>query len=160
VVNDAISVEGPELPVGWTFASPPARFDASLAERQISLAANPTSAGAARRFVRSLLQSIDREEWLDAAEVAISEIVTNACVHAGTSIELRAVAHDDHLTVEVRDYDATIPSRPVLDLDAPCGRGMALVSAVTVDRGVRILGDDGKIIWFCVADARESALVT
>src|SRR3954454_12100320 len=136
VTNDACSVGTQGLPDGWAFAPPPPRFDASLGERQISLAANPTSARDARTLVRGLLHSTDRDRWLDDAEVAISEIVTNVCLHAHTTLELRATAYADHLTVEVRDYSSTMPSPAVLDLDATCGRGMGLVAAVTVDRGI------------------------
>ncbi|MEA3055225.1 MAG: hypothetical protein QOD30_657 [Actinomycetota bacterium] len=154
VVDGAYSIDTQELPDGWAFAPPPPRFDASLGERQISLAASPTSARDARTWVRGLLQSIDRDRWLDDAEVAITEIVTNACLHARTTLELRATAYPDHLTVEVRDYCPTMPSMVVLDLDATCGRGMGLVTSVTVDRGIRNLGEGGKIVWFSVADAR------
>jgi len=154
------SIETQELPDGWAFASPPPRFGAALGVRQLSLSPSRTSAHDARTLVRGLLRTTRRDRWVDAAELAMSEIVTNACIHARTTVELRVAVYPDHVAIEVRDYSTTMPAPVVSDLEGANGRGMALVAAVTVDRGISDLGDGGKIVWFCVAGADEQARVS
>ncbi len=55
---------------------------AGRAGRTLELEPAPASAGAARRLVREVLVQVGREQWRDAAELAVSEIVTNAVLHA------------------------------------------------------------------------------
>ena len=46
------------------------------------------SAGIARRLLRRVLEECGRPQWLDAAELAVSEIVTNGVLHAHTALTL------------------------------------------------------------------------
>lgn len=50
------------------------------------LAAHPTSVGAARRLVRAATGSAVPVELAETAELLVSELVTNAVVHAGTPV--------------------------------------------------------------------------
>jgi anti-sigma regulatory factor (Ser/Thr protein kinase) len=82
---------------------------------------------------------------VDDAELAVSELVTNAVRHGGPPIVLRLVVADDRVSIEVRDGGS---GRPVLrrpDADAMSGRGLALVRAVAEDWGVRQDGA-GKVV--------------
>jgi anti-sigma regulatory factor (Ser/Thr protein kinase) len=98
------------------------------------------------------LKQIGRNGWLEAAELAVSEVVTNAALHAHTSVELRMAAYADRACVEVRDFNPTLPVRRNYDVEAPTGRGMSLVSAITLECSVHPLGEEGKVVWFCVGD--------
>ncbi|MDQ1641345.1 MAG: hypothetical protein QOJ90_696 [Actinomycetota bacterium] len=93
-----------------------------------------------------------KENWGDVAVLAISEIVTNAALHAHTSIELLVDVGADRVRVEVRDYNNRLPAQRRYDADATTGRGMALVAALTADCGVVELATGGKIVWFEVGD--------
>ena len=104
----------------------------------------------ARRLLRRFLEEVGRSDWLDAGELAISEIVTNGSLHGHTTMALRLVAYDDHAYVEVRDANSSLPVQRDYDREATTGRGMALVSAVTTECGVASLGPDGKAVWFCL----------
>ncbi len=93
-----------------------------------------------------------RPEWVDSAELAVSELVTNAVLHAHTAIHVRAVVTDSRLTVEVRDFSPVMPTAREWGVQAPTGRGMTLVASVTTDHGVIPLQPHGKVVWFRLAD--------
>jgi len=118
----------------------------------VTLQPDFTSARAARRTLRDALVEADRQAWTDAGELAISEVVANAVLHAATPIEVSITVRDDALDVEVRDFSPVLPVAPGYDEQATTGRGMALVAALASDCGVRGLGGGGKAIWFRVRD--------
>jgi len=122
----------------------------ALLERHAELEPTLESPREARRLLRQFLEEIGRPDWLDAGQLAISEIVTNGSLHGHTSMELRLVAYQDRAYVEVRDTNSALPVQREYDSEATTGRGMALVSAVTAECGVSSLGADGKVVWFCL----------
>jgi PAS domain S-box-containing protein len=106
----------------------------------------------ARRFLRSLLHAADRERWTDAAELALSEVVTNGVLHAHTELTVRLAVLDEVLRVEVSDGNPTLPvQRGGQSAEATTGRGLELVAALTLDCGVRP-EPTGKVVWFIVGD--------
>lgn len=137
--------------------------DAESEIASVLLDADPRAAGTARRFLRARL-----EEWAiggDAAanaELCLSELVTNAVVHAGTTSLLTMRRDDDRLTVEVRDRGGRGESPSLLEDDDPlkvCGRGLQLVDALA-DRWGTEQDDAGTTSWFVLdvagADRSES----
>ena len=111
-----------------------------------------SAAGAARRLLQSALADAERERWSDAGVLALSEVVSNAALHAHTRIEVLVEVHDDYLWAEVSDGSALFPQQRQYDRQATTGRGMALVSALTDECGVHSLGTAGKIVWFRLGD--------
>jgi PAS domain S-box-containing protein len=111
------------------------------------------SARTARRHVRTVLGQAGRAAWSEAAELAVSEVVTNAVLHAHTSLVLRVVVGPDEALVEVEDGSAVLPTRRVSpDGHAgTTGRGLTLLSALTRAHGVRAT-PAGKVVWFTVAE--------
>ena len=138
-------------------ATPPGRpllhGGVALLERHELLEPQATSPGRARRLVREVLAEVDRPQWVDATELAVSEVVTNAALHAHTPIEVRVGVFEDEVCVEVEDFDPTLPVQRHYEDEATTGRGMGLVAAMTRSCGVHSLGAGGKIVWFCVGDA-------
>ena len=122
------------------------------AERRLSLAGEPQSAGTARRAVGQLLVETGHESWRDAAELAVTEVVTNAVLHAQTRLDLSVWVDAAGVRVEVRDFSPSLPRPRRYAPDATTGRGLALVAGVTSAFGVEQLGDAGKVVWFCVDD--------
>ena len=123
--------------------------------RVLPLAAVPRSAGDARRFVRGVLVEVGRESWTDAASLAVSELVTNAVLHAHTEVELAVVAGTDHLRIEVRDDNPVLPAARSYDDHATTGRGLELVASVSTSHGVESLGAAGKVVWCCISGDPE-----
>jgi anti-sigma regulatory factor (Ser/Thr protein kinase) len=99
-------------------------------------------------------QALEGRHGAGAVQQAIlltSELVTNAIVHAGSSIELVVRAHAAVVRVEVIDGDPRPPLRRVLEGDTNSGRGLNLVEALATVWGVDHVPGDGKRVWFEVA---------
>lgn len=102
-------------------------------------------------MMRQVLEGGDNEDSLDAAQLAISEIVTNALVHAGTAMRLRILLADRRLRVELSDGSPRLPSQRDFGTQAATGRGLLLVEEV-VDRWGAHPTPDGKVVWFEISD--------
>lgn len=124
-----------------------------LRPAELRLQPRAESVGAARRFLRGLLHDAGREEWADAAELAVSEIVTNGVLHAHTELTVRVAVRPDLLEVEVSDGNPALPlQRRGQDTEATTGRGLELVAALTRECGVRP-ESAGKVVWFTLGEA-------
>ena len=123
-----------------------------MAERSVTLGCDPRSPRDARRVFRDTLTSAGEPSWLDSGELAVSEVVTNAVLHAHTEIELSVSVYPDEVCVEVRDLSSTLPVARDYDDEASTGRGLGLVAALCRDHGIESLGSGGKVIWFCIGD--------
>ena len=115
------------------------------------LPALPSSAGEARRLLRGALPGEASEEAVDAAALALSEIVTNALVHAGTPMRLRVILAPSAVRVELADGSAHLPLPRDYSRTAGTGRGLHMVTEV-VDQWGAHHDEDGKVVWFEIAD--------
>ena len=106
-----------------------------------------SSAGRARELVREALTRADALEWADAAMLAVSEVVTNALVHAGTVIHLQVKVEASCLRVEITDGSPHHPLRRDYTSMAATGRGLKMLDECVDRWGVRPHGD-GKVVWF------------
>ena len=114
------------------------------------LPGDPSAVPAARRFAGQAAADYGADpECIDTTKLLVTEVATNAVLHAGSPIRLTVTndAHDS-LRVEVRDDDPTPPPLPeVPDPDATSGRGLWLVSALARRWGVN-RNTKGKTVWF------------
>ena len=113
----------------------------------IDLGPHPADVPAARRFLAGQLQRWGCPELVEDAYVVVTELVTNAFVHAGTRCELRAGLTDRALRLQVTDYGTGMPDPRAADERAEHGRGLLLVSALSVGWGVEALPGGGKVVW-------------
>lgn len=112
-----------------------------------SLASDPVNVRAARRFVERALLDSDFTDLSDLVMLLTSELVTNAFLHAATSVDLLVELCDSCVRVEVTDSGGGEPSVKPLDTSTTGGRGMALLDTLANDWGVTPLAD-GKVVWF------------
>ena len=87
------------------------------------------------------------EHLLDDAALLVSELVTNAVLHARAPVDIRVRKGRYELRIEVYDEGAGVPLPIFTDIDASAGRGLGLVQAIAACWGV----DDtpsGKTVWF------------
>jgi anti-sigma regulatory factor (Ser/Thr protein kinase) len=112
-----------------------------------TLPPEPISARACRRFLLSALEEWDADQFADDAVLLLSELVTNAVLHAGTEIEVTIQLDDDVLRVEVRDGDPRLPTVRHYSLLSGTGRGLALVAQTARSWDVEPL-PSGKRVWF------------
>lgn len=118
-----------------------------LAEERAEFPPDGRSVAAARRFARQVLVAWDCEDVLDAVVLLVSELVTNAVIHARTRVEVVLASEADRVRVEVIDGDREhIRRRDAADEDQS-GRGMALIESLTIGWGVETLAT-GKAVWF------------
>ncbi|WP_031185016.1 SpoIIE family protein phosphatase [Streptomyces sp. NRRL F-5635] len=107
----------------------------------------PTSAATARRFVRTALDGA-AADLVGTAELLVSELVTNAVLHARTEVEVGLVRLDGRLRVRVRDRRpgrSLVPRR--CSPYAGTGQGLAMVERLASRYGADG-GDAGKTVWF------------
>ncbi|MCW2573080.1 MAG: stage sporulation protein [Frankiales bacterium] len=127
----------------------------------VTLPPTGRSAALARRQVERLLEDAHLSGLLDEALLLVTELVTNAVVHAGTEIELRMETSSAGLRVEV--IDRSPGSLPVIN-PAPAearegGRGVFLLDALATEWGTRHFSG-GKSVWFQLGPPREPAAST
>jgi len=100
-------------------------------------------------MVRRLLTEAGRGDLLEPASLLVSEVVTNALVHSGTTIDVSMALRDDGVLVEVSDGGQHIPVRRHYAPTASTGRGLALLDQAASAWGV-VPGVRGKTVWFQV----------
>ncbi|QIK77132.1 ATP-binding protein [Nocardioides piscis] len=111
------------------------------------LPAHPSSVRRARHLLRAELKDTAHECLSEAAELVVSELVTNAILHTGEIIELTSSLEPQGLHVEVADRGTHIPIVASYDALASTGRGLLLVSELTDQWGAEGR-PDGKTMWF------------
>ncbi|MEV5087125.1 ATP-binding protein [Actinospica acidiphila] len=115
----------------------------------VQVLAEPEEVAALRMDVRARLREWGIQEVIDAAQLCVSELVSNVITHVGpgTPISLLLSLRGARLRIEVRDPDAgVLPTLVRATEDAENGRGMALVDALSDRWGVD-LHRDGKVTW-------------
>jgi anti-sigma regulatory factor (Ser/Thr protein kinase) len=122
---------------------------------------HPESAGRARDTTRRVLRTAGvPRDHIERAALLVSELVTNAVVHAASDVCIRVSARP-LIRVEVEDHDPRLPETrpardtpPVVDALEPGGLGLAIVDGLASRWGVDRLAD-GKVVWFEIDRDRE-----
>lgn len=117
----------------------------------LELLPDPRSVRDARTWVAGELATLGREDLTDAARLGVSELVTNAILHATPPITVRLGGTPVHPRVEVHDSSAAPPLvRDMSDDDrllATVGRGLGIVAMYSTTWGAEVSAH-GKIVWF------------
>lgn len=113
---------------------------------EVSLPAAAKSPAQARAFVARHL-----DDWglADDGDVllAVSELVTNALLHARTAMTVRVAAeNDDVVRVDVTDGSAVAPRGRRFTVESGTGRGLRLLDSIAEEWGVTTV-NGGKTVW-------------
>jgi DNA-binding NarL/FixJ family response regulator len=109
------------------------------------------SASDARRFAReTLARWACPEAASEAVVLLVSELVTNAIIHAKTTVDVQLSLLSGHLRVEVVDRAPEYIRRRAAADEDQSGRGMALIDTLTTGWGIDER-PDGKAVWFEVS---------
>jgi serine/threonine-protein kinase RsbW len=112
---------------------------------------HPRSVALARAELQQTIATWDLKALEDAALVVLSELITNAVVHArvprGREIETRYRREEDGIRIEVHDAAAELPVLRTPDTGSDCGRGLALVAALADQWAVSERNGVGKVVW-------------
>ena len=128
-----------------------------------SVGATPAAAAAARDLTRDRLARWDLDELVPDATLLVSELVTNAVLHARSEVTLTIAVADSVLEVGIADTAAQVPmprsgpddgvgegAAPDAageDWRAEGGRGLRLLDRLADAWGVATMAD-GKQVWF------------
>ncbi|WP_161602729.1 ATP-binding protein [Thermomonospora catenispora] len=113
---------------------------------------DPRAAGRARAFVRLLTAAWRAACVAEAAELCVSELVTNAHRHAAAAepdapLELVVLRRGERLRCEVHDGDPRVPRPRDTDALDEAGRGLLLLAATAEEHGAHAT-PRGKAVWF------------
>jgi DNA-binding NarL/FixJ family response regulator len=119
-----------------------------LAEASQRFEQDAQSPRAARRFVSQALTAVDDDDLTDTVTLLVSELVTNAVLHAGSEVEVLVRLTATAARVEVTDASAQAVAPRDAASDEDSGRGLALVGNLARRWGVREAPGGGKTVWF------------
>lgn len=108
-----------------------------------------------RHLVRSALGPLLSDERLDDAELLVSEVVTNAILHARPPIQLRLRLLGRQLVVVVSDSGGGLPDESRTDH----GRGLTIVKSVAQRCGAWVDARGGTV-WFWLPTASAGSTPT
>ncbi len=113
----------------------------------LTLGESRVSASQARQFTTATLAhwGVGRET-AEPAVLVVSELVSNALLHAAGGVELRLRRTQRQLHVDVRDRNTRLPSRRGAEPSDEGGRGLHLVDHFCCRWGARQT-DGGKSVW-------------
>jgi anti-sigma regulatory factor (Ser/Thr protein kinase) len=118
-----------------------------------SLPRSPGSPLLARGILREALRRFP-EETVEAAQLMLSELVTNVLMHARTALQLEIEIRTESVRVTVEDSSADLP-RPSPS-EASGGLGLMIVDALSTTWGWDRT-PFGKRVWFEVEGHRMPA---
>ena len=117
----------------------------------LELEADPRAVRDARAWVVDALTRIGRGDLVESARLGISELVTNAILHAEPPILVRLAGSPGRPRVEVHDSSLEPPTlRDMTDearLLATVGRGLSIVAMYSETWGAE-MSAHGKVVWF------------
>ncbi len=129
----------------------------------LSVGTGPRSAQLARQWAIDAMRELGRPELVETTELGVSELVTNAVLHAAPPIEVRVRGTRLHPRIEVRDGTTEPPDMPTpahvegdpadldeIDLLITFGRGLDIVARGADAWGAEI-EETGKVVWFAPA---------
>ncbi|WP_405985402.1 ATP-binding protein [Streptomyces sp. NBC_00872] len=112
---------------------------------------HPRCVALARLELRKSLAGWGLSELEDSAVLIVSELLSNAGLHAGVSrgqgIETRYVRSSGGLRIEVHDGSPVRPQPRTPDPESCDGRGLLLVDALADEWGVADRDGPGKVVW-------------
>ncbi|MFJ5811083.1 PAS domain S-box protein [Streptomyces sp. NPDC093093] len=123
--------------------------DLPVTSQSVVLAAQPSSVGEGRRFLRSTLLrwgNVD-DQLCDTACLLASELLSNAVNHSCGPVRLRLRHAGRELSVEVCDGSPVLPQARFASPDAESGRGLLLVDSLAESWGT-LPTAEGKAVWF------------
>jgi anti-sigma regulatory factor (Ser/Thr protein kinase) len=129
------------------------RLEAVLAKVMERLPADLRSPGLARRLVRQALEDWCEDDLVDDIALCVSELVTNAVVHAGSAPRVLVHVRPAVIHIEISDDSESLPVMRGAGPEDTSGRGMAILGTLSERWGSYRRSGGGKTVWFDVRRA-------
>jgi anti-sigma regulatory factor (Ser/Thr protein kinase) len=121
------------------------------------LEADPRRVADARRFAERTMAAWGLTDIGHTVALLVSELMTNAILHAHSEVVL-TLHHDlDEVRVEVFDTSPLPPRLRHFRPDAGTGRGIRLLETLASAWGIRRT-PEGKCVWFTLASGPQPAV--
>ena len=134
----------------------------SARNQRLTLDAKVTAPRQARDFLAAACSAWRAEQFIAPASLVLSELVSNAVMHAGTELDVQLRLADDVLLLSVHDTGPGMPQSVMPppgqpDILSVGGHGLDIVSQISESWGVAPDpgGRAGKSVW-CVLRADGS----
>jgi len=101
-----------------------------------------------RRVRRAFAERFADHECLDVLLLCLSEVVTNAVLHARTGGSVVVCERPEGLRVEASDGSAARPVHRHFTELSPTGRGLHLLDRLSDRWGIDDVSTGGKVVWF------------
>jgi hypothetical protein len=125
--------------------SPGPGWNRSAADSR-TFAADARSPRLARRFVVERLESWAYHELVNDAAVVVTELATNAVLHADSAFTVALLALPDGVRISLLDAAPAWSKRAAPTATSTSGRGLDLVAGLARCWGIEAL-PDGKLVW-------------
>lgn len=122
---------------------------------ELRLPASTDSVPAARKFARDALVNSDAD--VDTVVLLVSEVVTNAILHARSDVLLAVEARGDVARVEVTDASPVRPRPHRFATESATGRGLRLLDQLSLRWGADAHQSGGKVVWFEVGAPADTS---
>lgn len=127
-------------------------------EVHATLKADPRCVGEARRLTRNTLETWGLATLGEVAALLVSELITNAILHAHSAVGLTMRTNHDGVRVYVCDDSPAPPRVRRFRTEAATGRGVRLLETLANSWGVQPSPEGGKCVWFTLTlDATTDA---
>ncbi len=123
---------------------------------ELRLSPRTDSVPLARRYARDQLRECAAD--VDTVVLLVSEVVTNAILHARSDVFLTIVDRGELARVEVRDSSPMPPRLHRFAVESATGRGLRLLDQLAQRWGADDASEGhGKVVWFEVGAPGEAA---
>jgi anti-sigma regulatory factor (Ser/Thr protein kinase) len=123
----------------------------------LRLPASTDSVPAARRFARDALRHSSTD--VDTVLLLVSEVVTNAVLHARSEVVIEVEELAGVARVEVTDASPLRPRPHRFGAESATGRGLRLLDQLSLRWGTAPHDAGGKVVWFEVGAPSETSWV-
>jgi len=122
-----------------------ARINVEVVEKTFPHALDSISE--ARSATAAALEAWGMQSIASDGLVVVSELATNALVHADSPFELRLSRHPRSVRIAVLDHGPGTPEPLAPSVVRPSGRGLQIVDAMSSAWGVSGLNERTKLVW-------------
>ena len=108
----------------------------------------------ARDFLAATCSEWRAEQFVETGSLVVSELVSNAVLHAGTDLAVDLEFTGARLTMRVHDRSPALPEPAVARPSGAGGHGLEIVAQIAESWGVDPDPGGGKNVW-CVLRAEH-----